>query len=88
MLGKMLKTVTVSEKGQITIPKEILELLEIQIGDRLAITAKDKKILIQKSTSIDSHFEDGVDDRLRYTEASHETVWNSKRAYVLETHWK
>ncbi len=84
----MLKTVNVSEKGQITIPKEIQELLEIQKGDRLVITAKDKKILIQKSTSIESHIEDGFDDLLRYSEASLEKLWNSKRDDVWETYLK
>ena len=48
----MLKPVNVSEKGQIAIPKEIQELLEIQKGDRLVITTKNKKILIQKATNI------------------------------------
>ncbi len=36
------KTVNISEKGQITIPREILILLRIKKGDRLVLTAKTK----------------------------------------------
>ncbi|HEY4680436.1 MAG TPA: AbrB/MazE/SpoVT family DNA-binding domain-containing protein [Nitrosarchaeum sp.] len=42
-----LKTVNVSEKGQIAIPREIRILLGIKKGDRLVLTAKNEKILIQ-----------------------------------------
>ena len=41
-----LKTVNVSEKGQIAIPREIRILLGIKKGDRLVLTAKNEKILI------------------------------------------
>ena len=38
-MGKsMLKTVNVSEKGQIAIPKDVQELLDIKKGDRLILT--------------------------------------------------
>ena len=42
-----LKTVNVSEKGQIAIPREIRILLGIKKGDRLVLTAKNEKLLIQ-----------------------------------------
>ena len=48
----MLKIVNVSEKGQITLPREIQELLGIKKGDKLILTAKNEKILIQKATNI------------------------------------
>ena len=80
----MLKTVTVSEKGQIIVPKEIQELLGIQKGDSLVITAKNKKILIQKTTNVEKHIEDDFDDLLRYSESSLGKLWNNKRDNVWE----
>ena len=44
-----LKTINVSEKGQITISREIQTLLGIKKGDRLILAAKNKKLLIQKA---------------------------------------
>ena len=78
----MLKTVNVSEKGQIVIPKEIQELLGIQKGDSLVITAKNKKILIQKTTNVEKHIEDDFDDLLRYSESSLGKLWNNKKDNV------
>ncbi len=66
----MLKTVNVSEKGQVTLPREIQELLGIKKGDRLVITAKNKKILIQKATNVEKHIEDDFSDLLMYSESS------------------
>ncbi len=80
----MLKTINVSEKGQIAIPREIQELLGIKKGDRLVITAKDKKILIQKATNIEKHIEDDFHDLLRYSESSLEKLWNNKKDDMWE----
>lgn len=51
----------------------------VKKGDRLVITAKDKKILIQKAASIEKRIEDDFDDLLRYPESSLEKLWNSKK---------
>ena len=80
----MLKTINVSEKGQIAIPREIQESLGIKKGDRLVITAKDKKILIQKATNIEKHIEDDFEDLLRYSESSLEKLWNNKKDDIWE----
>ncbi len=42
-------TSSISEKGQITIPKEIRDKLGIMQGDRLIFDLKGNKIIIQKS---------------------------------------
>ncbi len=80
----MLKTVNVSEKGQIAIPKEIQELLGIQKGDNLVITTKNKKILIQKATNIEKRIVDDFDDLLKYSESSLGKLWNNKKDDVWE----
>ena len=80
----MLKTVNVSEKGQIAIPREIQESLGIKKGDRLVIVAKDKKILIQKAVNIEERVENDFDYIQRYSELSLEKLWNNKKDDVWE----
>lgn len=82
----VLKTVNVSEKGQIAIPKEIQELLGIQKGDSLVITTKNKKILIQKAANLEKHIEDDFSDLLKYSESSLGKLWNNKKDDVWETY--
>ena len=80
----MLKTVSVSEKGQIAIPREIQELLDIKKGDRLVLTAKNEKILIQKATNIEKHMMNDFDDLLRYSELSLAKLWKNKKDNIWE----
>ena len=42
-----MKTVRVSRKYQITIPKEIREKIGIKIGDRLLVRLEDKRIIFE-----------------------------------------
>ena len=72
------------KKGQITIPREIQELLDIKKGDRLVLTAKNKRILIQKSTNIEKYMMDDFDDLLRYSELSLAKLWNNKKDNIWE----
>ena len=80
----MLKIVKVSEKGQIAIPREIQESLGIKKDDRLVMTVKDEKILIQKATNIEKYMEDDFYDLLRYSESSLGKLWNSKKDDIWE----
>ncbi len=78
-MNTMLKTINVSEKGQIAIPREIQESLGIKKDDRLVVTTKDKKILIQKAANVERHVEDNFQDLPRYSEPSLEKLWNNKK---------
>lgn len=80
----MLKTINVSEKGQIAIPKEIQESLGIKKGDRLVIATKDQKILIQKAANIEKYIEDDFTYILRYSESSLAKLWNNSEDDVWE----
>ena len=73
-----LKTVNVSEKGQIAIPREIRILLGIKKGDRLVLTAKNEKLLIQKATSMTKQMEDGFDPLTKLSERTAKKLWDSK----------
>lgn len=73
-----LKTVNVSEKGQIAIPREIRILLGIKKGDRLVLTAKNEKLLIQKATSMTKQMEDNFDPLTKLSERTAKKLWDSK----------
>ena len=80
-----LKTVNVSEKGQIAIPREIRVLLGIKKGDRLLLTAKNKKLLIQKATNLTKQMEDDLVD---YSELSLKKLWLNKKDDVWNKYLK
>jgi len=52
------KHITTSARGQITIPKEIQEKLEITENTRLKIYVEKSKIIIEPVSSLDLLFED------------------------------
>lgn len=47
-----MKTVTVSAKGQIALPKEIREVLHIETGSQLAVVIKDGKLVLEPVVTI------------------------------------
>jgi len=73
-----LKTVNVSEKGQIAIPREIQALLGIKKGDRLVLAAKNKKLLIQKASNLEKQIEGDFKDLLKLSEKTAEKLWDNE----------
>ena len=47
-----LKTIKLSEKGQISIPKEIRKEMHLEKGDKLLLISKGKQIILQKADEI------------------------------------
>ncbi len=73
-----LKTVNVSEKGQIAIPREIQTLLGIKKGDRLVLTTKNKKILIQKAANLEKQIGEDFKDLLKLSENTAKELWDNE----------
>ncbi len=73
-----LKVVNVSDKGQIAIPREIQILLGIKKGDRLILITKNKKILIQKATTLEKQMEDDFKDLLKLSEETAKKLWDNE----------
>ena len=84
----ILKIVSVSEKGQIAIPREIRALWGIKKGDRLVLTTKNKKLLIQKATNLTKQMEDDFDDLIDYSELSLKKLWLNKQDDVWNKYLK
>ena len=78
MSESIMKTVTVSGKGQISIPQEIRKQLAVEKGSKLVIILKDKKLLIRKASDISQSIEDGFEDVVRYSERSLDEIWDNE----------
>ena len=74
----MMKTVKVSEKGQIAIPQPIRELLGIRKGDDLLLVEADGKILMEKTEKIEQKTKDDFKDILKFSERSLNAIWDNR----------
>ena len=88
MPESIMKTVTVSGKGQISIPQEIRKQLAVEKGSKLVIIPKDKKLLIRKASDVSQSIEDGFEDVVRYSERSLEEIWNNEEDEVWNRYLK
>ena len=73
-----IKTVRVSEKGQIAIPTSMRENVGIEQGDDLILVETKGKILIEKADRVSKSMKDDFEDILKYNEDSLKEVWNNK----------
>jgi AbrB family looped-hinge helix DNA binding protein len=73
-----MKTVRVSDKGQIAIPQEMRERIGIRRGDSLVLVLVDDKLLIQKEQNVAAKLTDDFKDLLRFNEKSLKSVWGNK----------
>ena len=72
----ILKTVKVSDKGQIAIPQDMREGVGIEKGDTLIIIQEDNKLLLEV---ISKKMKDDFKDILRLSEHSLKKVWDNKQ---------
>ena len=79
MRTKMIvKTVKVSNKGQISIPLEIREETGISKGDELILIQAGKKILIEAAGNVSKKAEDDFSDIIKLSEKSLIKLWDNK----------
>ena len=74
----IVKTVKVSDKGQISIPFDIRQLAGIEKGDELVVTEKEGKILLEKADRVSKKISDDFRDILKISENSLKEIWDSK----------
>lgn len=84
----MMKTIKVSEKGQIAIPNKIRETLGIEQGDELVIMQIDNKILIEKAQRTEQRLKDDFKDILKFSERSLKEIWNNKSDNIWNRYLK
>ena len=75
----IVKTIKVSEKGQIAIPRPIRDETGIGKGDNLIIIQDNGRILLEKVKKISVRMKDDFKDLLKFSEQSLKSVWDNKQ---------
>lgn len=88
MENAIIKTIRVSEKGQIAIPREIREKLKILQGDELIIVENNNQLLIEKSKRLTEKVQDDFKDIIHYSEQSLKEVWDNSEDDVWNQYLK
>jgi len=83
-----IKTVKVSDKGQIAIPQEIREEMDIERGEELVLLQIDGKLLIEKQQKVAKKVEDDFKDILKFSERSLKEVWDNKQDSIWNNYLK
>ena len=83
-----MKTVKVSDKGQIAIPRDIRDNIGIERGDELVLFQIGGKILIEKSKIVAEKMEEDFSDLLKFSEESLKEVWDNKEDDIWNTYLK
>jgi len=72
-----IRTIKVSDKGQVSIPKDIRKNMKIKKGDNLVMMVKDSKIVLEKSEKIALLLDGEFEDIKAFTERSLKSVWDN-----------
>ena len=79
------KTVKVSDKGQISIPLDIRESIGIKQGDTLVLIQEEERILLQKSEPITKQIKDDFKYLIKQSEDVAKKFWSNKADDVWDT---
>ena len=88
MENTIIKTIRVSEKGQIAIPIEIRERLKIGYGDELVIVQNAEKLLIEKAPKVSNKITEDFSDILAYSEKALKEVWDNPQDDIWNQYLK
>lgn len=82
----IVKTVKVSDKGQIAIPQNVRDEAGIKKGDELIIIQDDGKILLEKAQNISRAVKDDFRDILKFSDRSLKSVWDNKEDNIWNSY--
>ena len=82
------KTIRVSDKGQISIPLDIREEVGIKKGDELILIESNGKILLEKQEKASNKLKSGFKDILKFSEDSLKSVWDNKQDDIWNKYLK
>ncbi len=82
-----IKIVNVSGKGQIALPIEMREKMDISKGDRLLLMQLKDKILIEKIKNME-RIKDEFKDILKFNELALKEVWDNKADDIWSSYLK
>ena len=78
----MLKTVKVSDKGQIALPRSVQVSFGINKGDELVMVNVGNKLVLEKLDSVKKKIEDDFSDIAYFNSKSLDEVWNNEEDEV------
>ncbi len=84
----IVKTVKVSEKGQIAIPLDMREETNICQGDELLLVQDGNKIMIESTEKISNKIKDDFSDILKFSEKSLMKIWDNKEDEIWNEYLK
>jgi len=84
----MIKTLRVSEKGQIAIPQIIREQMGIQQGDELVLLQIEGRILLEKAQKTEEKLKGNFKDILSFSEQSLREVWDNEEDEIWSQYLK
>ncbi len=79
-----LRTVTVSEKGQLAIPIDIRRRLNIRKGEKLLIAVKGRRILIEKSEDLSRRMGLDFEPLLTLSEKTAKKLWENEKDAIWD----
>jgi AbrB family looped-hinge helix DNA binding protein len=82
------KTIKVTDKGQISLPVDIRELIGISKGDELLIIGDNGKILIEKAENIAQKVMDDFSDIKALAQSSLTQVWDNDSDDIYNEYMK
>jgi AbrB family looped-hinge helix DNA binding protein len=74
----LIKTIKVSDKGQIAIPTDIRENIGIHKGDQMIMIQDGDKIMLERTSAISHQIKDDFKDLLKLSSASAKKLWSTK----------
>jgi AbrB family looped-hinge helix DNA binding protein len=79
-----LRTVTVSEKGQVAIPVDIRRRLNIRKGQTLVLQVTEDKLLIAKSEDVSRRMRDEFRHLLELSDSSARGLWENEQDAIWD----
>ncbi|MDP4012232.1 MAG: AbrB/MazE/SpoVT family DNA-binding domain-containing protein [Candidatus Nanoarchaeia archaeon] len=79
-----IKTIKVSEKGQVAIPADIRESIGIKKGDTLILIQEEGRILLQKSEQLKKETKEDFKHLLKHSEDVAVKFWSTKADEVWD----
>lgn len=83
-----LKSVKVSQKGQIAIPRDIQRELGIKKGDELILVREGRKLMLEKPERITEGVKDEFKDLIKLSETSLRKLWLNKEDEIWNEYLK
>ncbi len=79
-----LRTVTVSEKGQVAIPVDIRRRLNIRKGQTLVLQVSEDKLLFAKSEEVSRKMKDDFRHLLALSEKTAKELWENEQDTIWD----